>query len=487
MRTAGLALGPLLAAVAVLLRSPSVQAQAADESARQVEPTQSIVAEYVPQAAPAASPPPYTLLRYTENYRYLADATQRHEPLDRLKYIALGDAPGAYLSLGGEWRERFESLRNAPLGPSPQPPDPAYVLQRVSLHADLHADEQLRLFAQAESALQFGQTDTASAVNQNPLDLQQGFADYTVGDAQARSPRLTTRLGRFEMSYGAGRLIATRAAPNVPFRFDGLQVIAAQGTARLYGFAAHPLRERKYGLDTQDGGRALWGLYGTTPLNAALRVDAYYLGARYRQQRYVSGSGAELRQTLGLRLSGTRGHWDYDWEPVLQWGRFAQQPIRAWTLATDSGYRVGAVRLGLKLDIASGAKGGSTFGGFNPLYFKAGYFNDASIIRPSNIIDVHPSLQWTLSRSVTLTAASDRLWRYSLNDGVYAPSGAIELRPVSGASRAVGQTAELALAWTAGRHVSGAVSWTHLYASDAVRRARGDDVDYLGSWISLIW
>ena len=38
------------------------------------------------------------------------------------------------------------------------------------------------------------------------------------------------------MSLGAGRLVATRAAPNIPFKFDGLQLIGAGADSKVYAF-----------------------------------------------------------------------------------------------------------------------------------------------------------------------------------------------------------------------------------------------------------
>lgn len=86
------------------------------------------------------------------------------------------------------------------------------------LHADLHVNERLRLFIQGISSVQFGGEQTQD-VNQNPLDLQQAFVDYTFGEAAPNGERETVRLGRFSMSYGSGRLIATRAGPNTPLKF----------------------------------------------------------------------------------------------------------------------------------------------------------------------------------------------------------------------------------------------------------------------------
>ncbi|MDE0854126.1 MAG: alginate export family protein [Nevskia sp.] len=483
------------ACAGLLLPAFGAAAAPADLSIPTVDPSESVLSEYVPEAAPDPNPPPYTLLRYNERYDYLADPRNRTDFFDPLKYIPLdsGDAQ-SYLSLGGELRERYENLHNAGFGSGPGASNQSYLLQRVTLGADLHVNQRLRFFAQGISGLQFGQQQTAPAVDQNPLDIQQGFVDYIFGNPTPQGPRLTTRFGRFEMTYGSGRLVATRAAPNIPFKFDGLQLIGGAGASRVYAFVVHPGLENKYHLDTENGGQSFWGVYSTTPLGWRLpaNVDLYYLGARYRDNRYVSGSGTELRHTVGIRGFGKAGGWDYDWEPVVQFGKFNQREILAWTLATDTGYTFKALpwqpRLGFKADVASGDSGrpSGRFGAFNPLYFKSGYFNDASIIRPTNIADLHPSVQLVPAKSLTATVATDLLWRYSVKDGVYAPPGNIELRAVSG-SRFVGNTAETALEWKAGRHLTGAVSYVHLFASDAVHQANGHDVDYFGCWGTFIW
>jgi len=459
-----------------------------------VDPADSILSEYVPQAAPDPNPPPYTLLRYNERYDVLADPRNRHDFFDLVKYIALdADDPQRYLSLGGELRERYENLDNPGFGTGRNGADSAYLLQRLTFGVDLHLNARLRLFAQGISGVQLGDTERASPVQQNPVDLEQGFVDYIFGEPTPEGPRLTTRVGRFEMTYGSGRLVATRAAPNIPLNFDGAQLIAGLGAARLYAFAVHPVQQRKYRLDTDNGGQSLWGVYGTAPLGGRFgNLDLYYLGARYDESRYIAGTAAELRHTFGSRAFGKVGAWDYDWEPVVQFGRYGDRPILAWTLATDTGYTLKSLpwrpRLGLKADIASGDSGNGhgRFGAFNPLYFKAGYFNDASVIRPTNVADVHPSLQLVPSRWLTATLASDLLWRYSLGDGVYGPAGNLELRPGAG-SRYIGQTVEAALQWKASRHWSGAVSYVQLFASDATRAADGRDVRFFGSWVTFVW
>jgi hypothetical protein len=145
--------------------------------------------------------------------------------------------------------------------------------------------------------------------------------------------------------------------------------------------------------------------------------------------------------------------------------------------------------MGLQFDVVSGNTGhdgGGSLGTFNPLYFKAGYFNDASLIRPSNLIDIHPTLQLLPRDNVLMTLGSDVLWRYTTHDGVYGPPGNLEL-PARGSSRYVATTAEISAQWQINRHASWITSYVHFFTGDYVRQAQGGDVNYVGTWVSFIW
>lgn len=480
-----------LAGFSIALALPALAVTApANLSVPRIDPSESILSEYVPQAAPDPDPPPYTLLRYNERYDYLADPRNRTDFFDPIKYISLqADDPQSYLNLSGELRERYENFHNVGFGVGAGPHNPSYLLQRVILGADLHASQRLRFFVQAISGVQFGYRATAAPVNEDPLDLQQGFVDYIFGNPEPEGPRLTARAGRFEMTYGSGRFVATRAAPNIPLKFDGAQFIAGSGSARLYAFLARPVKEDRNSFDQDNNAQTFWGAYAVSPVGQTT-VDVYYLGFRDKEARYAAGTGTELRQTIGLRLSGTHEGWSYDWEPVVQFGRFAGRDILAWTLATDTGYTFSAApwrpRFGLKVDVASGDAGhpGGHFGAFNPLFFKAGYFNDASLIRPTNIVDFHPSLQFEPWKSFTATVASGVLWRYSAGDGVYGPSGKLFL-PRGGSTNYLGTTGEAAFQWKANRHVAYTSSYVHFFADRYVKAAGGGDVDFVGAWVTF--
>src|SRR5260370_16273660 len=62
-------------------------------------------------------PPAYTLLRYDEDYSYLANPANRTEPLDVIKYIPLFTwRPSYFVTLRGDLREQYELIQNDNFG-----------------------------------------------------------------------------------------------------------------------------------------------------------------------------------------------------------------------------------------------------------------------------------------------------------------------------------------------------------------------------------
>src|SRR5258705_13957168 len=142
-----------------------------------VSPDESVLSEYNPEARPNPNPPPYTLLRFNEDYAYLANPRNRTDPFDPIKYIPLDpDDPKTYLSFGGELRERFEHFTNPRFGVPPNPDDDDYLLQRIAIHGDVHVTEHFRVFVQGISGLELGSREEPSPVNRDVADLEQAFA-----------------------------------------------------------------------------------------------------------------------------------------------------------------------------------------------------------------------------------------------------------------------------------------------------------------------
>jgi len=459
-----------------------------------VDPSESILSEYTPEAPPNPTAPPYTLLRFNEDYHYLASPQNRTDVLDPLKYIPLNpDDSYSYLSFGGSVRERYEHYTNFGFGTFGQPSHDDYLLQRITLDADLHLNANVRFFFQGISGLQFGGEGSPPPVDQNGPDLQQAFADLKLDSSPDSPDYLIIRGGRFEMSYGSGRIVALRDGPNIPFKYDGLQLIGEENGEKIYAFITKPAQELRNAFDDEFPGQLFWGVYGTTRMlsqDLGLKADLYYFGYRNNQASYANGSGEEVRQTFGTRLFGAVHGFDYNIEPVIETGRFDNHDILAWTFASDVGYRFELApakpRLGLDFDVASGDTKHGAFGTFSAPYFNAGYFNDASVIRPSNIIDVHPTLELLPVASVLVVMGSDVLWRYTNNDGIYAPPGNVEIPP-GGSSLYTATAADLSVQWEINRHLTWITSYSHFFTSDAVRRQGAKDIDYVGTWLSFTW
>ena len=105
-----------------------------------------------------------------------------------------------------------------------------------------------------------------------------------------------------------------------------------------------------------------WGVYATRPSLNKTSVEVYYLGLDRRQATFERGAAQEVRHSLGARISRPvateSSGLDFDYEGAWQFGTFGSGNIRAWTVASETGYRFPTVRLkprfSVKADISSG-------------------------------------------------------------------------------------------------------------------------------------
>jgi hypothetical protein len=451
-----------------------------------------VLADEITGTGEIPSPPPaYQMLRFDENYSCLANPANRTDWFDPIKYIPLrANDPSWYLTFGGELRERFEGNYDPNFGIGGVGSD-SYLLQRITLLTDVHLGERVRFFAEGVSGLMEGESQPAPPVQQDPIDLQFAFVDvvpYLTDDE-----RLTLRAGRFGMSFGAGRLVATRAAANILFRFDGFEAIYTRPLWQATAFLTQPAVDSG-GFNGENHSTTFWGLYVTHWFDAphTLGLDLYYFGIHREQGAYASGTGDEHRHSLGAREFGEWNGWDWNAEQVLQVGAFGNESILAWTAALDSGYTWDAMwrpRLGLKAGVVSGDHNPNDgrLETFDALYFKSGYFNDASLIRPQNIIGVHPNLALKPSRTVSVDGGADWFWRYSRNDAVYAVPGFIAVPALKTASSFVGTAVDVNLTWQIQRHVSLQASYVHFLTGSYIHQAGGHDVDYVSTTLSFLF
>lgn len=184
--------------------------------------------------ASAQSFPDFKPLRYDENYEALRKDTAENW-YKTIKYMPLSPSGNSYLSFGGDVRYQYFYARNETWGEEPDDND-GYLLNRLLLHADVHAGKYLRTFLQLQSSNADGRIGP-SPVDQNPLELHQGFIDLNLVSTEKNS--LIFRVGRQELSYGSQRLVAVREGPNNRQSFDAAKTIAKFGSYAGHFFYGH--------------------------------------------------------------------------------------------------------------------------------------------------------------------------------------------------------------------------------------------------------
>ncbi len=442
------------------------------------------------EAGTAFQPPPSKLNRADEDYRYLRDAAMRSDFWDPVKYVSLNETGSWYLSLGGEARERYEYFSHPNWGAGP--PGSGYLLQRYFLHGDLQMGEHARFFSQLQSSLENDRKGGPRPTDEDELDLHQAFLDLKFDLTDDTS--LTLRSGRQELAYGSQRLISVREGPNVRQSFDGFRVIYRNGEVQFDGFATKPAQTNRHVFDDgPDNTKALWGTYAVLPfpLLSKGNIDLYYIGLYRRKAGFDQGAARETRHSVGTRLWRTEPPLDYNFEAIYQWGSFGTGDIRAWTVASDTGYTLMSLplrpRFGLRANIASGDKDPANpdLQTFNPLFPKGAYFSEAGLIGPANFIDLNPCLDLHLTSHLTLIFDWDFFWRESTRDGLYNNAVALVRSGKNSNARYIGSMPQAQLFWEIDRHLSFVAIYGHFIAGRFLKESGpGEDVEYVTTWLT---
>ncbi|WP_298165983.1 alginate export family protein [Novosphingobium sp.] len=416
-----------------------------------------------------AEPPQRTNLRYDEDW----SANAGKPGIEGLKYLKLDDAGPAHATFGLELRARYEGFDNPLWGDDP---DTGYLWLRAMPYVDLHAGP-VRAFVQPIAGYVRGLSGRKGQADETGVDLLQGFADLRL--ALPGEGSITLRGGRGLIGLGSERLVGLRYGPNIPQAFDGVRVIASRGRFRLDAFHVRPVQVGLGDFDDRTSDtRRLDGVYATAVLGGGASADLYWLGYRNHAARFGGVTGAETRDTFGLRLFGKRGQLSWNWEMMIQRGSFAGKRIRAWSQATETAISFPHLRLQprlrLRANVASGDRDpqDGTLGTFNALFPKGRYFGELTPIGPRNIINLHPSIDVNLGRRISLELSGAAFWRETTGDGIYDIPGQL-IRASSGSkARHIGNQVELVASWQVSPMLSCSASLS-LFAPGAFLRDTG--------------
>jgi len=433
----------------------------------------------------------YHLLREDDDWSFLADPGQRQDSWDPIKYIHLRSGrTDWFLSIGGEAREVLEQIGNDNWGQ--QPFMNGYFNQRYMFYFDVRYGNHVRSFVELKSGLNSYRIGGPRPIDEKKLDFQAAF--FEVGTGGERS-WIKFRAGRQEMEYGSGRLIDVREGPNVRLSFDGFKVKTGIGQWRFDGFAMRPdLDKPGFFNNVPNHSVGFWGVYGVRPLRKNFTLDLYYLGLNRKAATFNRGTADEVRHSIGARLSRpiaqTKRGWDFDYEALVQFGSFGSANIRAWTVASETGYRLPTValkpRFSAKADISSGDDPRTnTLGTFNPLFPKGNYFGILATAGPGpiNFVDVHPRVEAALPQNVTASFDWIVQWRESLRDGVYSVPGFLIIPAGKSNARFVGHRPGAEVHWQPNRHLWFQADYGIYYAGTFVKESQpGRNLNYWSLW-----
>jgi hypothetical protein len=396
--------------------------------------------------------------------------------------------PSWSFDFAGEIRERFESATNPGFGiETTRRHD--YLLHRVRLSAEARRTDDMRMVVEAVSGFTSGWTGAPPPTQENRLDLLQMYIEPSMS---LEGGSLTMRVGRQEMSFGTARLVSVRESANIRRAFDGLRATWISEKRTIDAFLVRPVMPNGGAFDDRSSpAQQFWGLYATWAAagTAGLEFDAYYLGLERADAGFSAGAARELRHTVGVRVFGAQGGWDWNVESAMQVGSFGESDIRAWTASIDLGYEFAGtplpLRIGLKADAASGDRDPDdhVLGTFNPLFPKLSYFSEANLATPANLLDLQPNLRLTLSDSLLVHASWNGLWKHEPADAFYAPP----LRPVDGTtpstSREIGWQGSLLVEWQVMEQLEFAATYVQFEPQAVARQAQGNRGQFFGAWL----
>jgi hypothetical protein len=354
---------------------------------------------------------------------------------------------------------------------------------------------RFRFFGELASSLVDGRNGgPRAALDEERMYVHQGFFD--LGLWRSGDDSLTLRAGRQEVALGSENFVSTRDGRNIRRSLDGARLTWVKGDWTVDLLALKPvLNNSGYFDDPPTEGSSFWSVYAVHPFSVLPggHVDVYYMGLDNKSVTFDGkGTGREQRETIGTRLWGTPGHWDYNNEFTFQFSSFGSDDIRAWGVSTDTYYQVDSVplspRFGLRAVAFSGDQNPSsrTLGTFNSIYEKGPYFSYAELFARRNLIALQPSAELKLSKTISLLFNPAFYWRESTSDGLYAISNAVIVTGQKSNASYIASQASTQLKWKMNRNMTWFTEFGHFFAGEFLKQSTpGKNINYWTGWLDI--
>ncbi|MBX3415000.1 MAG: alginate export family protein [Pirellulales bacterium] len=417
---------------------------------------------------------PYPL--YDVDFRYLDDPQNKyHLWSDFLKRRRVGE--GWLVSAGGEVRDRYMNELDSRFTTVTN----RYEQLRTIAYGSAYYEDLFGVYVQFLDAQHFGEELPALPIDRDRADLSDLFVDLKLFEWDERP--VYVRGGRQEIILGSQRLVSNLEWANVLRTFQGVRLFRQGEKWDATGFWLQPVIPDPSNFDSSDDRQNFTGL-GTTYRSQPGRFwDLYALNLENSNQVAVGRDGrpgGTNVTTLGTRVIGDLDNtWLYDFEGMLQVGRYSNQQLQAGAVTTGGGYRFKDLSMSPQFwvyyDFASGDSNpgeGDTFGTFNQLYpFGHYYLGYLDLVARQNIQDFNVQFafypnKWTYVllqyHSFHLVESRSPLFGAGGNVSRWDPTGA--------AGTDVGSELDLLVNFHLTAHQDILIGYSKLFAGNFIRQ-----------------
>ena len=341
------------------------------------------------------------------DFRYLDDPDNTyHMWSDFLKRRRIGD--GWLFSTGGEVRDRYFNDIDARLTPSVN----RFEQLRTIAYGSLYYYDDVGVYVQFLDAQHFGAELPLTPIDRDRSDLTDIFVDLKLFEWKGHP--VYVRGGRQEIILGSQRLVSNLDWANSLRTFQGVRFFREGEKWDATAFWLQPIIPNPTFFDSPDERRNFTGIWTTYRAKPGNFWDLYVLNLENSNPVAVGEGGVvggTNVTTLGTRIIGDFDKtWLYDFEGMLQVGRYSNQQLRAAATTVGGGYVFKDVEMTPQIwiyyDFASGDANpgvGDTFGTFNQLFpFGHYYLGYLDLIARQNIQDFNMEITFFPANWITV-------------------------------------------------------------------------------------
>jgi len=410
--------------------------------------------------------------RWLENYDDFEP--KQHDTFATFKHLKLTESSTSYLTIGGDYRGRFEHYSNQMFGIASDDSSNSR-LQRFMLHADLQL-ESSRFFVQLSKYTEEGLVNGPRPLDESAVDFQQAFYE-------SKAEWGKFKVGRQEFVLGGGKKTGVREGPNQRRAFDGINFTLignSNNTTDIFYMQEVQPKNESF-KDSSSSARRFYGVHANALVawENDVAMDVFYYGYDHDRKVYEQGVGKEERHSVGVRLAKKQGDIQFDYELTHQFGDFGQYDISAWGLASETSFFVESLdwmnNVGVRINYASGDSNSqdSELGTYNALFPNAAYVSESALFAPGNVKDIQPFVNLQLTPYLTVFAGLDFLWRASKGDALYVNPGFPLLTSKTSDDSFYGTQFNLIATWQLTNFFSIQGFYTNTYVGDFIKDSGG--------------